>query len=82
MIARRRHHVAGTQNADQFIHVVLVGGEDRHAAEFFRDTIGRTRIQAFGRGQNNEDVALLAERLDRIGDRGQVMLISAIGRGP
>ncbi len=82
VIARRCHHVAGSQNADQFIHVVLVGSQNRHSAEFLGDAIGRTRIQPLRRRQNHEHIPLLAECVDRVRNRGPVMFVGAIGRRP
>ncbi len=79
VIARRGHHVAGAQNADQFVHVVLVRSQDGHAAELFRNAIGRARIQALRRHQNDEHIPLLAERIHGVGDRSQIMFVGAIG---
>src|ERR1700689_1426589 len=78
VITRRSHHVAGAQDADQFIHVVLIRGQNRHAAQPLGNAIRRTRIQTFGCCEDDKYISLLAEGIDSIRDRSQVMLVGAI----
>ena len=69
-----------SQDADQFVHVVLIRGQDGDPAQLLGYPIGGTRIQAFSRNQNHKYVALLTKGVHRVRYRRQVMLVRPIRR--
>ncbi len=62
--------MTGAQNADDFIHVVVVGTENRNPAQLLGNLPGRARVETFGGHHHDEDVVLLPESSYCVGDGG------------
>ena len=74
--------MTGAQNADHLVHVVVVGAEYGHSAQFFRNPARRPRIQPLGRNQNHKHVPSLAKRRHRVRNSSEILLVRTIGFRP
>src|SRR5260370_13992467 len=78
MVARRNHVGTRTQNGNQLKHVVVVGSKDRRTRNPRSDLAAGSGIKPFHRHKYRKYAMTLNERLSRLRESGDVMLVFSV----